>query len=86
MAGEKAKLMPCKHRFHGECIEKWLNIHGSCPVCRYEMPADGADEQKRRNGGGGERRAIWVSFAFGGERRSAESDDDDVSSERSESS
>ncbi|CAI8587916.1 unnamed protein product [Vicia faba] len=32
------KEMPCKHRFHGNCIEKWLRIHGSCPVCRYHMP------------------------------------------------
>ncbi|EPS64006.1 hypothetical protein M569_10777, partial [Genlisea aurea] len=38
--GDKAKEMPCSHRFHKECVEKWLRIHGSCPVCRYEMPVD----------------------------------------------
>ncbi|KAF2299247.1 hypothetical protein GH714_031107 [Hevea brasiliensis] len=38
--GGLAKEMPCKHRFHPNCIEKWLGIHGSCPVCRYKMPVD----------------------------------------------
>ncbi|XP_040377800.1 E3 ubiquitin-protein ligase AIP2-like [Oryza brachyantha] len=34
------KEMPCGHRFHGECVERWLGIHGSCPLCRREMPAE----------------------------------------------
>ena len=70
--GGVVKEMPCKHRFHGNCIEKWLGIHGSCPVCRYQMPVDEKDEGKkmddeqggernRVNGGNGE---IWVSFSF----------------------
>ncbi|KAK6133664.1 hypothetical protein DH2020_032574 [Rehmannia glutinosa] len=70
--GEMAKEMPCKHRFHGECIEKWLRICGSCPVCRYEMPVDEDDDLGKKcrgeNEGEGRRREIWVSFGFGGLR------------------
>lgn len=66
--GGKAKQMPCKHRFHGECIEKWLNIHGSCPVCRYKMPVEKNFEKSKindeNNSGNGRRREIWVSFSF----------------------
>ena len=47
--GEVAKEMPCKHKFHDECIEKWLEIHGSCPVCRYKMPVDEEEMGKKRD-------------------------------------
>lgn len=39
-AGTVVKEMPCKHRFHSECILPWLDLHSSCPVCRHRLPAE----------------------------------------------
>ena len=85
--GAVVKEMPCRHRFHPNCIEKWLGIHGSCPVCRYEMPVEEKDEGKKRDNeegvrerrrvgnGGGE---VWVSFSFNrGSRRNSQDQDQD---------
>lgn len=76
--GGVAKAMPCNHRFHGVCIEKWLGIHGSCPVCRHNMPVDEEETGKNRGEEGRERRArargeVWVSFSFNSGRRSEDS-------------
>ncbi|GER44609.1 RING/U-box superfamily protein [Striga asiatica] len=67
--GDLAKEMPCRHRFHGGCLEKWLRINGCCPVCRHELPAGGEDDdvEGKSRGERGERE-IWVRFSFGGLR------------------
>lgn len=40
--GGEAKEMPCAHKFHPSCILLWLELHNSCPICRFQLPSDGS--------------------------------------------
>ena len=46
----EARVMPCKHRFHSACIENWLRVRWTCPLCRFVMPLECEDleEEKER--------------------------------------
>ncbi|KAJ3191401.1 hypothetical protein HK101_007813 [Irineochytrium annulatum] len=35
--GEVAVKLTCAHYFHPTCIENWLKVNGTCPVCRKEV-------------------------------------------------
>lgn len=39
--GEEVKLLECGHCFHSQCIVPWLELHGTCPVCRKELGKNG---------------------------------------------
>lgn len=76
------KEMPCGHRYHGDCIEKWLCMHGSCPVCRYRMPEEDKELPKKPTPAAASddrpaeaRRGFWFT-AFGLPSRPAASGED----------
>ncbi|CAG5115052.1 unnamed protein product [Candidula unifasciata] len=33
----EVRKLPCDHLYHSECIIKWLEMHGTCPVCRKDL-------------------------------------------------
>ncbi|XP_037886210.1 RING-H2 finger protein ATL70-like [Glossina fuscipes] len=31
---EIIRKLPCAHDFHSDCVDKWIKLHQTCPMCR----------------------------------------------------
>lgn len=34
---EDVRQLPCTHIYHDPCIRPWLELHGTCPICRQNL-------------------------------------------------
>ncbi|WWD19087.1 hypothetical protein CI109_103545 [Kwoniella shandongensis] len=45
VVGDEVMRIPCAHVFHPDCLQPWLKVNGSCPVCRFSLVPEDADRQ-----------------------------------------
>lgn len=34
------RKLTCQHHFHGSCIDRWLENHQTCPLCKHDLTLD----------------------------------------------
>lgn len=42
-------VLECNHRFHINCIQKWVRFNSSCPVCRHSIPTEPSNKSDNTN-------------------------------------
>ncbi|XP_031387030.1 E3 ubiquitin-protein ligase MPSR1 [Punica granatum] len=61
--GEDLRVLPCTHRFHGPCIDRWFSgpRKRTCPMCRFMLDGGSGEVASRRWEELTEEMAIWFS-------------------------
>lgn len=50
---ENVRQLPCCHIYHDPCIRPWLELHGTCPICRQNLGnADSASNDSNQSASG----------------------------------
>ena len=39
--GTELRELPCAHHFHAACIDKWLYMNSTCPLCKFNILKNG---------------------------------------------
>lgn len=39
--GAELRELPCRHHFHSACIDKWLYMNATCPLCKFNILKNG---------------------------------------------
>ncbi|KAH7298206.1 hypothetical protein KP509_25G032100 [Ceratopteris richardii] len=53
VVGQQLICLPCKHRFHPNCLSPWLENHAKCPYCRAKVSIEGGVASSSRQTGSG---------------------------------
>merc|ERR1712083_576386 len=35
--GEELRFLPCFHRYHKECVDRWFQMSSKCPICKTSI-------------------------------------------------
>ncbi|OAY60918.1 E3 ubiquitin-protein ligase RHA2A [Manihot esculenta] len=58
--GLDMRVLPCLHKFHKVCIERWFNVcRKTCPICRFSMGEE--ERSHKREEQLTEEMVIWFS-------------------------
>lgn len=49
---EMVRQLPCAHIYHEPCIRPWLELHGTCPICRQNLGNDQVNSENNQEPGG----------------------------------
>uniref|UniRef100_A0A023G8N6 RING-type E3 ubiquitin transferase n=1 Tax=Amblyomma triste TaxID=251400 RepID=A0A023G8N6_AMBTT len=60
--GEQVKRLPCQHHFHPDCIVPWLELHGTCPICRKLLNEEAGSEPGAAGSSSGPSRAAGAGL------------------------